>query len=93
MFRIFFVTCSLDASNIFEFPIKWERGKGLDPSTCQPHKEYLTEMCERVSRSLEQQISQAADMVGRETSHPNYQEVLTHSLHCRALHNSHLVSE
>ena len=78
-------------SNIFEFPIKWEKGKGLDPTSCQSHQDYLTQMCGSVSQSLEQQISLAADMVSRQTCHPTYQEVLVHSIHCRTIYKSYKV--
>ena len=71
--------------------MKWERGKGLDPTTCTSHEDYLTQMCERVTQSLEQMICQAAETVGRQTVHSTYQEVLTHSLHCQTLYNSHMV--
>ena len=83
---------SLDVSNIFEFPVKWERGKGLDPTACQPHQDYLGQMCDRLSQSLEQQISLAAEAIDRQTCHATYQEVLTHGLHCRTVFNSHMVN-
>ena len=85
------VLCRLDSSNVFEFPVKWERGKGLDPTNCQPHEGYLSRMCERVRQSLEQQISLAADTVNRQTCHTTYQETLTHGVHCQTLLKSHMV--
>ena len=86
-------SCRLDSSNVFEFPVKWERGRGLDPTNCQPHEDYLSRMCERVRQSLEQQISLAADTVNRQTCHTTYQETLTHGVHCQTLLKSHMVDK
>ena len=82
---------SLDASNIHEFPIKWQRGKGVDPTLCPSHEAYLTDMCERVSLCLEGHISEAADTVNMQCSNSVYQEVLTHNYHCRELYQTYMV--
>ena len=74
---------SLDVSNIFEFPIKWQQDKGLDPATCPLHEEYLTQMCGKVSLNLEQRITEAADRASMQSSNATYQEVLTHGGYCR----------
>ena len=74
---------SLEASNIHEFPIKWQQDKGLDPATCPLHEEYLTQMCERVSNALEQRITETADRINVQSCNATYQEVLTHGVYCR----------
>lgn len=81
----------LDASNIYEFPIKWQRGKGVDPATCPSHETYLTQMCERVCQCLEQHISRAADIINIQSHNSTYQEVLTHNTHCRKLYQTYMV--
>ena len=85
------ISLSLDASNIFEFLIKWQRGRGVDPSAYQPHEDYLMQMCEKVSNTFEQHISDAADILGMQSSNATYQEVLVHAVHCRKIAKSCMV--
>lgn len=90
-FCVCIISHSLDSSNIFEFPIKWERGKGLDPDSCPPHEDYLIQMCERVCHTLQEHISHAADIVHMQTCNATYQEVLVHSTHCQKIAQTYMV--
>lgn len=91
---MFDVSCihRLDASNIFEFPVKWEKNKGVDPDLCPSHSDYLLEMCEKVSSALQKQISDAADLLNMQGSNATHQEVLIHGAHCKKIVQRYMVS-
>ena len=76
---------SLDASNIFEFSLKWEKNKGLDPEQCPSHAQYLSEISEKMTGTIEQQITEAAHILQLQSSSRTYQEVLAHGAHCKEI--------
>ena len=77
--------CRLDANNIFESPIKWQKNTGLDPNLSYAHSQYLTSMSERFSSTLETKIAKTADLLQAQTSSTSavYQEVLCHGAYCK----------
>ena len=93
-FHTFAMSCihRLDASNIFEFPVKWQKNKGVDPDLCPSHSDYLSEMCEKVSGALHQQISDAAALLELQSSNATHQEVLVHGAHCKKIVQKYMVS-
>ena len=84
--------CRLDACNIFEFLVKWQKNRGLDPNSCPEHSQYITDLCRQFSETLMEQLSQVASRVEQEMMHPVEQEVLLHAQHCNELVRQSLVS-
>ena len=82
----------LDATNIYEFPLKWQRNRGLDPDLNSTHSEYLAELCDKFFSIMEAKISDAANLLQMQTLHPVYQEVLHHGAYCREKAKDFLVS-
>ena len=73
-------THRLDASNIFEFSLKWQKNKGLDPDL---NSEYLAKMSEKLTAALEATISDSAKFIQEHTGSAVYQEVLCHGTYCK----------
>lgn len=88
-----YLTCRLDASNIFEFLVKWQKNRGLDPNSCPEHSQYITDLCRQFSETLMGKLSQVAGEVEQEMLHPVQQEVLLHAQHCTELIRQSLVRE
>lgn len=83
----------LEASNIFEFPIKWQKNSGLDPDNNSTHSQYLTSMCEKFSSTLESKIANTASLLRVQTSNTVYQEVLHHGACCQEHVQKFMVSQ
>ena len=76
-------TVRLDSTNIAEYSLKWQKNKGLDPTENPTHSEYLTNLAASFESSLEQMITDTADILEVESGSPVYQEVLCHGLYCK----------
>ena len=66
----------LDSTNIFEFLIKWQRGKGLDLGENSLHQDYLQELCKEMVATLTEKISSVANRLDNKTGGRLYQEVM-----------------
>ena len=75
--------CSLDSSNILEFPLKWQKGKGLDPMLNSCHADYLNDMCSTLCAAVEAKISSAAQVLSGKLASAVYDEVLWHATYCK----------
>ena len=73
--------CSLDPRNIFDFPINWIKGLGLDTVGEESHKAYLLEFCGRVLDFLKDKIlySMETTTLSLKVMGGLYQEVLWHT--------------
>lgn len=73
----------LDSTNIFEFLIKWQRGKGLDPLEKTTHAEYLQELSLEMIDALKARISATAEAIESQSRDEICQEVMCHSVYCK----------
>ena len=73
----------LDASNIFEFPLKWQKEKGLDPVENSSHLHYLENLCDKMVEALMKNIDTVSEAMEWEASNEAYFEAVHHSIYCR----------
>ena len=76
--------CRLENTNIFEFPIKWAKGSGLDPQNDPTHSEYLQSLLTTSIDFLLKKITTAAEW---------YREHFGTELCKEALFHGHLCQE
>ena len=87
-----FNCCRLDSSNIFEFLIKWQKGKGLDPVENPSHKEYLQDASREMVAALKEKISAAAECLEHRVKDKVCQEAMHHSVYCKKKASTFMVS-
>ncbi len=73
----------LDSTNIFEYSIKWQKGRGLDAKENSAHEEYLRELTEKMVTMLKERISTVAESLDCKAQDTLCQEVMCHSAYCR----------
>ena len=73
----------LDASNIFEFPLKWQKEKGLDPVGNSSHLHYLDSLCDKMVEALMKNIDTVSDAMEWAASNEAYLEAVHHSIYCK----------
>lgn len=73
----------MDAANIFEFPLKWQKGKGLDPKENSLHVQYLDRLCDTMVEAVKEKIDAVSKAIESEGSHKTYLEAVHHSLYCK----------
>ena len=85
---------SLDPRNIFDFPINWIKGLGLDTVGEESHKAYLVEFCDRVLGFLKDKILQSIKTTTLFLKVMNglYQEVLWHTYYATSKLKKYFVS-
>ena len=73
--------CSLDPRNIFDFPIKWIKGLGLDIAGDDSHKAYIVDFCDKVLATIKEKIMEALETSSLliKVMDGLYQEVLWHT--------------
>jgi hypothetical protein len=74
-----------DASNMFEFSIKWYKGFGLNVDEVPEHAQYISDLCKKMQEVLTQSLTQVAHRVGVEMKCTVYQEVIAHNQYCKEL--------
>lgn len=79
-----FQTRRLESENIFEFSLKWQKGKGFDPSHNPSHSAYLEDLCQKFTSGLKRRIEDRAAFMSAMDGHRTYQEVLHHGAYCRS---------
>lgn len=82
----------LDSTNIFEFLIKWQKGKGLDPVENPSHSEYLQDFSRDMVTALQEKISAAAECLEHTVKDKVCQEAMHHSMHCKKKASAFMVS-
>ncbi|XP_064391895.1 NACHT domain- and WD repeat-containing protein 1-like isoform X1 [Halichondria panicea] len=65
----------LDSTNIFEFSLKWAKGKGVDTET---HTDYLTQLSEQLLTALQSMVTSGF------TGHLQNSDGVTHEILCHA---------
>ena len=85
---------SLDPRNIFDFPIKWVKGLGLDTAGDDSHKAYIVEFCNKVLGFLKDKILQAMETttLSLKVMDGLYQEVLWHTYYATSKLKNYFVS-
>ena len=85
----------LDASNICDFPLQWQKGKGLDPENNPSHGQYIASLCEAVRTSLIEKLELTAAERATKTDPQTdvYQEALLHVDHCKAISKDTVVCQ
>jgi len=85
---------SLDPKSIFDFPIKWVKGLGLDIIGDDTHKAYIVEFCDQVLAAVKDKIMQAIETTNSsfKVMEGLYQEVLWHTHHATSKLKNYLVS-
>ena len=83
----------LENTNIFEFPIKWARGCGLDPQNDSTHSEYLHSLLTTSTDFLQQKITTAAEWHHEHSGSELYKEALFHGHLCQEKAKQFRVSE
>ena len=86
-----FQTRRLESENIFEFSLKWQKGKGLDPTHNSSHSAYLEDLCQKFTSGLKRRIEDRAAFMSALDGHRTYQEVLHHGAYCRSRASTCLV--
>ena len=81
----------LDSTNIFEYPIKWQKGRGLCPEENSTHEDYLRQLGEDMATTLKARISSTAEALDCKTRDVLCQEVIFHSAYCRKKAKSFMV--
>ena len=81
----------LESENIFEFQLKWQKNRGLDPEHNPSHSAYLESLCKRLTSGLERRIGDMAAFMSVLDVNRTYQEVLHHGAYCRSQGTSCLV--
>jgi hypothetical protein len=89
---IYATYCRLDSTNISEFLIKWQKGKGLDPVENLSHKEYLHDVCQEMVIALQEKISAAAECLEQRVRDKVCQEVMHHGTYCKKKATTFMVS-
>ena len=85
---------SLDPRNIFNFPINWIKGLGLDTVEDDSHKGYIVEFCDKVLGFLKDKILQAMETttLSLKVMDGLYQEVLWHTHYASSKLKNYFVS-
>lgn len=85
---------SLDPTNIFDFPIKWIKGLGLDTVGDDSHKAYIAEFCGKVLDTMKDKIMQEmeATSLSLKVMDGLYQEVLWHTHYATSKFKNYFVS-
>lgn len=85
---------SLDPRNIFDFPVKWIKGLGLDTVGDDSHKAYISEFCDKVLATVKDKIMQAIETTALllKVMDGLYQEVLWHTHYANSKFKSYFVS-
>jgi hypothetical protein len=73
----------LEASSIMEFPLKWVKGRGLDPQHDSAHSKYLLKAYTTCVEHLKDRISSAVDEYNGTSGGALYKEVLFHGHYCK----------
>lgn len=73
----------MDAGNIFEFLLKWQKGKGLDPSDNTAHAEYLEDLGLRMTTVLKDRITGVARMMDSGAGNSVFQETSYQNIYCK----------
>ena len=83
----------LENTNIFEFPIKWAKGCGLDPRNDPTHSDYLQSLLATSTDFLQQKITAAAEWYEDHSGPELYKEALFHGHLCQEKAKQFRVSE
>jgi len=79
---VFSFKCSsrLDTTNIFEFMVRWQKGKGLHPSENTAHEIYLKELCASMVDAVTKKLGAVCEAIEEEEKNQTFVEVLHHTL-------------
>lgn len=75
----------MDSSNVLEFPVQWQKGKGLDPESNPAHLQYTTNFTQSFFDTVKEKMIIAATNFATISAVQGkvYQEAFLHLNHCK----------